>query len=71
MQGSVRSQPSEWLENREIAEHMAITEKVVEKHITRALKRFRDGLRRYALLLGTLLSLWNGNKDLVKQENGE
>lgn len=46
------------LKNREIAEHMAITEKVVEKHITRALKRFRDGLRRYALLLGTLLSLW-------------
>ena len=46
------------LKNREIAEHMAITEKVVEKHITRALKRFRDGLRRCALLLGTLLSLW-------------
>lgn len=44
--------------NREIAVQMGITEKVVEKHITRALKRFREGLRRYALLLGTLLSLW-------------
>lgn len=46
------------LKNREIAQRMDITEKVVEKHITRALKRFRDGLRRYALLLGMLLGLW-------------
>lgn len=44
--------------NREVAVQMGITEKVVEKHITRALKRFREGLRRYALLLGMLLGFW-------------
>ena len=46
------------LKNREIAERMAITEKVVEKHISRALRLFREGLRRYALALGALLSVW-------------
>ena len=54
--------PSSLLIQKELSDSidqiMEITEKVVEKHITRALKRFRDGLRRYALLLGTLLSLW-------------
>lgn len=42
------------LKNKEIAERMTITEKVVEKHITRALKRFREGLVDY---LPTLL-IW-------------
>lgn len=46
------------LKNREIATRMEITEKVVEKHITRALKRFREGLKRYALFLGAILSIW-------------
>lgn len=36
------------LKNREIAAQMNITEKVVEKHITRALKRFREGLKHFA-----------------------
>ena len=58
MQGSVRSQPSERLEKPGDSGTYGYYGKVVEKHITRALKRFRDGLRRYALLLGTLLSLW-------------
>ncbi|MCD8177782.1 MAG: RNA polymerase sigma-70 factor [Tannerellaceae bacterium] len=35
--------------NREIAEQLGISEKVVEKHIARALKRFREGLKKYAL----------------------
>lgn len=48
------------LKNREIATRMNITEKVVEKHITRALKRFRDGLRQYAFYLWILLHLWKG-----------
>lgn len=37
------------LRNREIASQMNITEKVVEKHIARALKRFREGLRQFAV----------------------
>ena len=42
------------LKNREIALQMAITEKVVEKHITRTLKQFKEGLVGYlpALLIG-------------------
>lgn len=39
------------LKNREIASRMNITEKVVEKHITRALKRFSEGLRHLAAYL--------------------
>lgn len=39
------------LKNREIASKMNITEKVVEKHITRALKRFSEGLRHLAAYL--------------------
>lgn len=41
--------------NREIASEMNITEKVVEKHITRALKRFREGLRYFALYVWILI----------------
>lgn len=48
------------LKNREIATRMNITEKVVEKHITRALKRFREGLRQYAFYIWILLHLWKG-----------
>lgn len=44
------------LKNREIASQMAITEKVVEKHITRALKRFKEGLAGY--LPALLMGLW-------------
>lgn len=44
--------------NREIAAQMHITEKVVEKHISRALKRFRAGLEPYTLLLASILSFW-------------
>lgn len=36
------------LKNREIASKMNITEKVVEKHISRALKRFSEGLRHFS-----------------------
>lgn len=43
------------LKNREIAAEMDITEKVVEKHITRALKRFREGLRQFALYVWILI----------------
>ncbi len=39
------------LKNREIASKLNITEKVVEKHITRALKRFSEGLRHFAAYL--------------------
>lgn len=39
------------LKNREIASQLNITEKVVEKHITRALKRFSEGLRHFAAYL--------------------
>lgn len=39
------------LKNREIASKMDITEKVVEKHITRALKRFKEGLRDFMSLV--------------------
>lgn len=44
------------LKNREIALQMAITEKVVEKHITRALKRFKEGLVGYLPTL--LIGIW-------------
>lgn len=43
------------LKNREIAAEMDITEKVVEKHITRALKRFREGLRYFTLYVWILI----------------
>lgn len=43
------------LKNREIAAKMDITEKVVEKHITRALKRFREGLRYFTLYVWILI----------------
>lgn len=43
------------LKNREIATKMNITEKVVEKHITRALKRFKEGLRQYASYIAALV----------------
>lgn len=46
------------LKNREIAVRLNITEKVVEKHISRALKRFREGLQRYTLLLWVCLRFW-------------
>lgn len=39
------------LKNREIASQMHITEKVVEKHISRALKRFSEGLRHFSTYL--------------------
>ena len=45
------------LKNREIALQMDITEKVVEKHITRALKRFREGLVGYLPTL--LIGIWH------------
>ena len=43
------------MKNREIAEYMNITEKVVEKHITRALKRFKDGLEQYLTIFITFI----------------
>lgn len=46
------------LKNREIAVRLDISEKVVEKHIARALKRFREGLQRYALYLLVFMKLW-------------
>lgn len=49
---------SKGLKNREIAARLDISEKVVEKHIARALKRFREGLQRYALYLWVLMELW-------------
>lgn len=45
------------MKNREIAVYMDITEKVVEKHITRALKRFKEGLERYVVFLGIMMGL--------------
>ena len=45
------------LKNREIALQMDITEKVVEKHITRALKRCREGLVGYLPTL--LIGIWH------------
>lgn len=42
------------MKNREIAEELNISEKVVEKHITKALKRFRLALKDYIPLVAYL-----------------